>query len=530
MHKPSALLHFLHYLHLFSPPCPLPLILLLNAVMIRDAGMCKNHPEIEARRKCYQCLSPICPECQKRALGHIFCSAKCQLRCWMDDKARNIRRLWLRLSLRYRRLEKSTHRITGGGLFRLLSICLLLFLLYQTGILINTVENISLSHPATPPQPALPTVDIAHEDEWITVAGSAPDFAVAVLLADGKERDVVTVSEGRYSFTFKADTDTRTFQIQVYGDRLPTMYTRAMPVPNITAPVREEPKAAGSVPSKGTRPETRRPPEQEPGLVAKAPVTAPPPSPDLPAPRDTAAPAHSGDDFSRGVPGTGAVAITFDGGSYSNAAERILDVLEEKGLKTTFFLTGEFVKRYPEVTRRIADEGHEVGNHMYSHLHLTTFGKNYRQDTLPGVNEELVRKELLRNEKAYEELTGKKMVPLWRAPYGEHNEEIRQWALKAGYRHIGWTYDPKTRKSLDGLDWVSDRNSALYLTSDQIVDKILSFDTDTDMGLAGGIVLLHLGSERESDPFHPKLGELIDRLQEKGYKVGSVSELLEKGS
>ena len=511
-------------------PCSLPLILLMIALMITDARVCKNHPEIEARRKCYQCLSPICPECQKRALGHIFCSLKCQLLCWKDDNVKAVRRLGLRLSLRYRRLEKSTQKLTGGGLFRLLTISLLLFLLYQTSILVNTVGDVSLSHPVAPPQPALPTVDIAHEGEWITVAGSAPDFAVAVLLADGKERDVVTVSEGRYSFTFKADNDTRTFQIQVYGDRLPTMYTRAIPVLAPEDPAREEAKAVKSAPQPDSAIETGSKPESVAPPAEKLAVKAAPPAPARPAPRGTPSPSRPGDDFSRGIPGTGAVAITFDGGSYSNAAGRILDVLAEKGLKTTFFLTGEFIERYPKVTRRIAKEGHEVGNHMYSHLHLTTFGKNYRQETLPGVTEELVQKELLRNEKAYEDLTGDKMVPLWRAPYGEHNEEIRQWALKAGYRHISWTYDPKTRKSLDGLDWVSDRNSSLYLTSDQIVEKILSFDSETDMGLAGGIVLLHLGSERESDPFHPKLGELIDRLQEKGYKVGSVSELLEKGS
>ncbi len=62
------------------------------------------------------------------------------------------------------------------------------------------------------------------------------------------------------------------------------------------------------------------------------------------------------------------------------------------------------------------------------------------------------------------------------------------------------------------------------------MQKIISFDSETSMGLAGGIVLLHLGSERDSDPFHPRLGELIDRLKEKGYKIGSVMQMLgEKG-
>ena len=497
--------------------CPYPLILLLIAVMMSNAGACTNHPDTLARRKCFHCLTPICPKCQRKALGHIFCSFRCQVLNWLAEKIKDSRRIALRVSLRYRRLEKATLQFTGGGLFRLLTICLLMFLLFQTSVLISTVGEISLSHPSTPSFPSLPTAEIAHESEWITVAGSAPDFAVAVLLADGKERDMCKVSEGRYSFTFKADSNVRSFQIQVFGDRLPVMYTRAIPVPDSLADFKARPEVSA--------PETVTGPVPDDRVVA-----APPSKPDKVTRRKLPMAFRPQDDLSRGHPETGTVAITFDGGSYSNASGRILDVLADRGLKVTFFLTGEFMKRFPGVTRRIAEEGHEVGNHMYSHLHLTTYGKNYRQETLPGVNEELIHKELLRNEKTYEDLTGEKMVKLWRAPYGEQNAEIRKWALKAGYRHVSWTYDPKTRKSLDSLDWVTDRQSALYLSSDQIVRKIISFDSETEMGLAGGIVLLHLGTERDKDPFHPRLGELIDRLQEKGFTIGSVTQMLETGS
>jgi len=493
--------------------------------MMSKAGVCKNHTDTIARRKCYQCMVPICPKCQRRALGHIFCSLKCQVQWWLSEKTGDFKRAALRISLRYRRLEKSTQKITGGGLFRLLTIALLLFLLHQTYILINTLQDISALDQGIASLPAMPTADIAYEGEWITLAGSAPDFSVAVLLADGKERDVCTVSEGRYSFTFKTDSNVRTFQVQVYGDSMRTMYTKPILVPNELAAVNAEPEVSETRKSEVPKPaaDSQPKPSERTAMAAPTEAVKPVPKRSYPVP-------SLKDDLSRGRPDTATVAITFDGGGYSNAAGKILDVLAEKGLKTTFFLTGEFIKRYPEVTKRIADEGHEVGNHTYSHLHLTTFGKNYRQETLPGVNAALIEKELKRNERAYEDLTGKKMVKLWRAPYGEQNDEIRQWALKAGYRHVSWTYDPKTRKSLDSLDWVSDRNSSLYLSSDQIVQKIISFDSDTEIGLAGGIVLMHLGSERDSDPFHFRLGELIDQLQEKGYKVGSVSQMLETGS
>jgi peptidoglycan/xylan/chitin deacetylase (PgdA/CDA1 family) len=390
------------------------------------------------------------------------------------------------------------------------------------------------------------------------VAGSAPGFGVAVLLADGRERNVRTIKEGYYSFTFQAEKPMRSVQIQVYGDRMPTMYTRALPIPDnflatemkdtedsetiqkptIAAKPRKEPDAPIKVASKpGSSPETPAVTLSDTGV--ESPSTRPEsaftetvsPKAVSRKTRTLSAPPKlkPGEDMDRGHSGSRTVAVTFDGGSYSNAAQRILDVLAKRDLKATFFLTGEFMNHYPEVTRRIADEGHEVGNHTYSHLHLTTFEKNFKQDTLPGISKEVLLAELRKNEALYEELTGAMMVKLWRAPYGEQNETIRNWASSEGYQHVSWTYDPKTRKSLDGLDWVSDQASALYLTSEEIIEKIISFDSQTEMGLAGGIVLLHLGSERKDDPFHPKLGQLIDKLREKGYEVGSVGSLLAKG-
>jgi len=435
---------------------------------------------------------------------------------WLSERFTLEKQAWLRLSLRLRRLEKWTERITGGKLFRLLSICLLLVILYQTGILVKAIRDFPRPLPAKHPVSTAPSADLLHDGEWITVAGSAPGYEVAVLLTDGLEQEVSSIHEGLFSFRYKPEENSRSVQVQVYGDRLPSLYTRSIPI-----------QVTGDVPPAAAR-EEKVSVKQEESAPAPAVVKT------SDAGKTRIAGRGPGkllldEDLSRGRPDTGTVAITFDGGSYGNATARILDVLARRGLKATFFLTGEFMNRYPEITRRIAQAGHEVGNHMFSHPHLTTFAKNLRQDTLPGVTREMVVNELSRNDELFFSLTGERMVKLWRAPYGEHNETIRKWAGEAGYRHVSWTYDPKTRKSLDGLDWVSDRKSALYLSSEQIVNKILSFDDDTEAGLAGGIVLLHLGSERNTDPFYPKLGRLLDRLQEKGFKVGSVGELLEKG-
>ena len=482
--------------------------------MKTPANTCVNHPQTSAKRKCYHCLAYICPACQRRAGGHIFCSMRCQFLEWFSDRMTDIRRIFLRLGLKVRRAEKSVKRATGGSVLRLLSTGLLLVILYQSILLTSIVSDISTYAPASAPLPVLPTIELVHEGDWVTVAGSAAGFGVAILLSDGEEREVGTIKENRFSFHFQPLANTRSVQVQVYGDKLPSAYTKAIPLP------KKNLKAAGEkAPPKITRGDPE-PTGEEKNTAAG--VKNKKASPSFAA-------ASLTEDISRGRSGSRRVAITFDGGSYDNAAGRILDVLAKRDLEATFFLTGDFMNRYPEMTRRIAGEGHEVGNHTYSHLHLTTFEKNLRQETLPGVSRELVQKELMRNEKLFNTLTGREMVKLWRAPYGEQNRTIRRWAAEKGYRHVSWTYDPKTRKSLDSLDWVADRDSSLYLTSDQIVEKILSFDSETEMGLAGGIVLLHLGTERNQDPFYPKLGYLIDRLEEKGYYIGPVGGLIETG-
>ena len=91
-----------------------------------------------------------------------------------------------------------------------------------------------------------------------------------------------------------------------------------------------------------------------------------------------------------------------------------------------------------------------------------------------------------------------KMAPFWRAPYGEINREIREWAYREGYIHIGWTADYKRKESLDTLDWVEDSSSKYYLTSHEIKEKILNFGKDSN-GLRGGIILMHLDTKRTTD-------------------------------
>jgi peptidoglycan/xylan/chitin deacetylase (PgdA/CDA1 family) len=231
------------------------------------------------------------------------------------------------------------------------------------------------------------------------------------------------------------------------------------------------------------------------------------------------------DDITRGDLTVREVAFTFDGGDEANVAGEILDILWARRIQTTIFLTGQFIRVYPALVRRMVDEGHEVGNHTDAHPHLTTYEKNHRQQTLPNVTREFLVGQLRRAEESFRRLTGRAMAPYWRAPYGEHNAEIRAWAAEAGYRHISWTRGAGTAEDLDTRDWVADRSSRIYRSREEIATRILEFGRGRPEGLNGGVVLMHLASHRKTDRPHEGLPQLLRTLQGQGYRIVTVSEL-----
>jgi peptidoglycan/xylan/chitin deacetylase (PgdA/CDA1 family) len=208
-------------------------------------------------------------------------------------------------------------------------------------------------------------------------------------------------------------------------------------------------------------------------------------------------------------------------------AGEILGILEARDIRVTIFLGGQFIRRHPEIVRRMLGNGHEIGNHMDSHPHLTSYAENGRHSTRAGVTREAVVAELQRAEASFAAVTGRAMVPYWRAPYGEHNAEIRAWAAEAGYRHVGWTRGAGTAEDLDTRDWVADRSSRLYRTREEVASRLLGFGQKTSEGLNGGIVLMHLGSLRTADRPHEELPHVLQALQTQGYRLVTVSTLLE---
>jgi peptidoglycan/xylan/chitin deacetylase (PgdA/CDA1 family) len=196
--------------------------------------------------------------------------------------------------------------------------------------------------------------------------------------------------------------------------------------------------------------------------------------------------------------------LSFDGGSGDEVAIEILDTLKARGVHTTFFLTGQFIRHYPEVVRRMVAEGHEIGNHTMDHPH---FAPGMRRD--PAWTKARIQKELLDADAEMLRVTGRPMDPYWRAPYGEETPEIRRWAEEVGYRHVGWS------EGADSLDWATTATRGLYHSGPAIIarlEKRLNHDAD------GLIVLMHLGSGRPaSDRPAEELGAFMDRARAEGW-------------
>lgn len=215
------------------------------------------------------------------------------------------------------------------------------------------------------------------------------------------------------------------------------------------------------------------------------------------------------------------ILVSFDAGSSDRGAGEILDALRGRSIRTTVFLTGQFIRRYPELARRIAEDGHEVGNHTWDHPHLTTYALDGRQRTRAGVTEAMLRRELDDTAALYRETTGREMARLWRAPFGEENREILGWAEADGYRHVSWTHGDG--RNLDALDWVTDPESPRYRTSERVISRLLA------SARPGNIILMHLGSERE-DPVADHLPRLLDTLASEGYRFATASDLIASGT
>lgn len=188
------------------------------------------------------------------------------------------------------------------------------------------------------------------------------------------------------------------------------------------------------------------------------------------------------------------VALTFDISWGTKVPGPVMDILKEKNVKSTFFLSGPWVKKYPEFPRRLVAEGHEIASHGNEHVN---YGDRSR---------EWVKNDIMTAHEAIKEVTG--VSPnLIRTPNGHWNDMVLETAQDLGYKVIQW--------SDDSLDWMKNRSV------DQIINRVL------EKAHPGAIILMHASDTCDRTP--AALPAIIDGLREKGYKLATVSELLEYG-
>ncbi|HJV89086.1 MAG TPA: polysaccharide deacetylase family protein [Holophagaceae bacterium] len=344
--------------------------------------------------------------------------------------------------------------------------------------------------------------------------------------------EVATLKDGQghllATFTFKGDGEA--------PPEKPRLLAKAKPAPRPTPPSTPKPTPRPSAPPAPI-------PAPEPVRIAAATlpkvgarkaeaaplalVPAQPRAPEPEAARPVPPPARVAPPVAGTWPGVGEalnlthgdrtqrrLLLSFDGGSNNEGAAEILDVLKARGIRTTLFLTGTFIRKFPALVRRMAAEGHELGNHTTHHPH---FAPNMKRD--PQWTREKVQEELLSADRALVELLGRPMDPVWRAPYGEHTAEIRRWAEELGYRHVGWS------EGADSLDWATPKERKLYRSGDAILQR-LQARLQKDGG--GLIVLMHLGSERdERDRPAAKLGAFLDQARAGGWTFVTAGELIQ---
>lgn len=182
------------------------------------------------------------------------------------------------------------------------------------------------------------------------------------------------------------------------------------------------------------------------------------------------------------------VAISFDAAYGDEYTQDILDTLDKYNIKSTFFLVGIWVDKFPAQVKDIAKRGHDIGNHSSTHPNMSELSKTSMIE------------EIKSNGDAMHKLTEKQSF-LFRPPFGDYNDSLIQVCRENGYYPIQW--------SVDSLDWKE-------LGVQPVVDRV------TRNIKSGSIVLFHNNAKyvREYLPI------VIERLIEEGYEIVPISELI----
>lgn len=184
--------------------------------------------------------------------------------------------------------------------------------------------------------------------------------------------------------------------------------------------------------------------------------------------------------------------LTFDCGYENGCTGQILDVLKAHNAPAAFFVVGNYIESAPDLIRRMAEEGHIVGNHTWSHPNMSTISdKTTFAEQLQKVRD------------AYQSCTGEEMPMYYRPPQGIYSQENLQMAQELGYKTVFW--------SLAYVDWLTDQQPSEQEAMDKLTSRIHK----------GAVVLLHNTSTTNA----AILDRLLTKWEEMGYCFGTLDDL-----
>jgi polysaccharide deacetylase family sporulation protein PdaB len=182
------------------------------------------------------------------------------------------------------------------------------------------------------------------------------------------------------------------------------------------------------------------------------------------------------------------VSLSFDAAWGNEDTQQLIDILEQYDVKATFFVVGDWARKYPESVKALFDAGHEIMNHSNKHDHM------------PRLSAEQIASDLAACNQSIEDVTGVKPT-LFRLPYGDYDCKTIRAVRAAGMETIQW--------DVDSLDWKD-------VSAQQIIDRV------TTRVKPGSIVLFHNAAKNTP----AALPGLIEKLQADGYKMIKISELI----
>lgn len=186
------------------------------------------------------------------------------------------------------------------------------------------------------------------------------------------------------------------------------------------------------------------------------------------------------------------VAVTFDDGVFSKKTPKILEVLDKYNARATFFALGRYVQQHPELAKAVLEQGSELGSHSWYHSKQTTLSAAERAE------------DFALTAKAFTDAVGSAPY-LFRAPYGAINDDIKKELAEQNMLSILW--------SVDTEDWRAK-------SADQVFNSVMR------SVYPGAIILMH----ENGDYTLEALPRVLQALQDKGYQIVTISELVYAGS